>query len=47
MMAQCVIHAISNRSLAYDGNVLSAQIMICVRFVTMATNITYGIVSSE
>lgn len=39
MMEPCVIPAASNQSLAFDGNVQSVQIMICVQFVIMEINI--------
>lgn len=43
MKEQCVILAVSNLYLAFDGNVLSVPTMIYVLFVTMVTNITYDI----
>lgn len=38
-MEPCVIPAVSNQSLAFDGSVQSVQIMICVQFVIMEINI--------
>lgn len=40
MMGLCVILVDNNPSLASDGNVLNAQIMICALFVITGTNIT-------
>lgn len=47
MTEQCVTHADNLRSMASDGNALSAPIMICVQSVIIPTNIICDIAFIE
>ena len=40
MMGRCATHVVSNRSLAFDGSVPSAQTMTSAPSVTIATSTT-------